>query len=78
MRTYVRYELDKRMYSSNALAGIRLVPDPNKPGKMNEKKDILFVCCLPKVEGDIFTNEMLAYYSSKPQYPYIPIADTLK
>lgn len=62
MRVYIRYEIEERKFSANTLVGIRLIPDPNKPGKTLEKKDIVLLSPLPKVEGDIFIEEMYEYY----------------
>ena len=50
MQNYIRYELEKRQYSSNVVVGVYEYTDEN--GKKKEKRDIIVCPVLKKEDGD--------------------------
>ncbi len=50
MQDYIRYELEKRKYSSDVVVGVYEHTDEN--GKKKEKRDIIVCPVLKKEDGD--------------------------
>ena len=61
MKNYIRYQIQNRKYSSNALEGVYL--HKNDKGEYIEKAEILFLCGLPKKQGDIFIEQLLSDFT---------------
>lgn len=59
---YIRYELDIRKYSSNAIKGIYIYID--EKGKSHEKSDLILAPFLNKQKGDKYTELLLNYLNS--------------
>jgi hypothetical protein len=57
MQDYIRYELEKRKYSSNVVVGVYEYIDEN--GKKKEKRDIIVCPVLKKEDGDIYAEFIL-------------------
>ncbi len=55
LQQYKRLEIEKRMYSPNALLLVSDVPNPHIPGKTREKRQFLLTVSssLGKKEGDL-------------------------
>ncbi len=63
MREYVRYELQIRKWSANAVLGIYEITDEN--GKTKEKSDMVLVSCLNKVDGDVYAQNAMDTLNEK-------------
>lgn len=60
-RTYIRYEIEKRKWSSNAIVGIYL--HTTETGEVKEKSQYILTCGLPKSVGDKYVNKIIAELS---------------
>lgn len=51
MKTYIKYEITQREFSSNVITGVYIYVD--EKGKQHEKKDLLVHCFLNKKDADL-------------------------
>lgn len=63
MQTYIRYELEKRRFSSNVILGI--YEYQTEKGEVKEKSDIVIIPSLKKEDGDVFADAILGYLNGQ-------------